>query len=273
MAREKDIRISVIIPTWNRAEMVVAAVESALKQTFEPLEILVCDDGSSDNSEARVRAIGDPRVRWVSGPRGGHPAIPRNRGIAVSQGNWLAFLDSDDVWLPEKLELQVEALRESGCFACCTDAWRLVPGQDALHPYLNGESCTLDFSSLLKDNRVICSSAIVRKDILERAGTFSTLREAEDYAMWLRVSSMTDFAYIGSPLLVYRDDPKNSVRAKDRGRWDQRIDIMRDLAKWCEQAAVNNVGYTLHIARKEHKLARIKKLLSTLTHLKKNMRQ
>src|SRR5262249_7122187 len=99
--------VSVIIPTWNRAATVMAAVESALAQTHAPLEVLVCDDGSSDDSAQRVGALPDPRVRWLPGPRGGRPAIPRNRGIAAARGEWLAFLDSDDEWLPDKLERQL----------------------------------------------------------------------------------------------------------------------------------------------------------------------
>src|SRR5262245_1813867 len=100
-------KISVIIPTWNRAQSVKRAISSALRQTHPPHEILVCDDGSTDNTEEVVRAMGDSRVRWIAGPHAGCPAVPRNRGIAASKGDWIAFLDSDDAWLPEKLEAQI----------------------------------------------------------------------------------------------------------------------------------------------------------------------
>ena len=76
--------VSVIIPTWNRAATVVAAVESALAQTHAPLEVLVCDDGSTDDSEQRIRALSDRRVRWLPGPRGGRPAIPRKASARVA---------------------------------------------------------------------------------------------------------------------------------------------------------------------------------------------
>src|SRR5512135_2903291 len=121
--------VSVIIPTWNRRETLERAVRSALDQTVVPQEVLVCDDGSTDDSRRIVEAIGDPRVRWVEGPRGGRPAIPRNRGIRESSGEWLAFLDSDDEWMRDKLARQLAAAAGSGCRAVCTNAERFIPGR------------------------------------------------------------------------------------------------------------------------------------------------
>ncbi len=92
--------VSVIIPTWNAAATIKTAVLSALRQTYPPLEILVCEDGSTDNSKEIVESLNDARVRWLTGPHAGQPAIPRNRGIRKATGQWLAFLDSDDEWLP-----------------------------------------------------------------------------------------------------------------------------------------------------------------------------
>lgn len=100
-------KISVIIPTWNRAETLGKAISSALNQTFPPFEIVVCGvDGSPDQEIFNL--INDPRMRWIEGGRDGLASIPRNRGIKASRGEWLAFLDSDDEWLPDKLEKQLE---------------------------------------------------------------------------------------------------------------------------------------------------------------------
>ena len=84
------IDITVIIPTWNRANVIKVAINSALKQTYTPLEILVCDDGSTDETKRIISEIDNPIVKWVSGKRSGSPAIPRNKGIALAKGNWIA---------------------------------------------------------------------------------------------------------------------------------------------------------------------------------------
>ncbi|HBF33411.1 TPA: hypothetical protein DDW35_02485, partial [Candidatus Sumerlaeota bacterium] len=163
---------SVIIPTWNRASTVLTAIGSALNQTHPPLEVLVCDDASTDNTEELVRSLGDPRVIWLSGPRGGRPAIPRNRGIRVARGEWVAFLDSDDAWLPEKMEKQFTLAQALHCQAACTNAVKIVPKQPDFHetllPWNSGERITL--ADQIATNNVITSSVALQRDLLLRAG-------------------------------------------------------------------------------------------------------
>jgi len=143
--------VSVVIPTWNRADRLVEAIRSALEQSAPVLEVLICDDGSTDDSAERVATLAavDPRVRWLPGARGGRPAIPRNRGIAASRGEWLAFLDSDDTWLPGKLEAQLAAARGQGCAAVSSNALRMVDGRDA-GPLLAWPRPLLRFGDLLQ---------------------------------------------------------------------------------------------------------------------------
>ncbi|HTF03668.1 MAG TPA: glycosyltransferase family 2 protein, partial [Bacteroidia bacterium] len=117
--------VSVIIPTWNRAHTLGAAVKSVLEQTHPVLEILVCDDGSTDHTEQVLASFNDPRIRIVKGPRAGRPAVPRNRGIAEATGDWVAFLDSDDTWLPTKTEKQLNALSHAHAMIACCNAWKV----------------------------------------------------------------------------------------------------------------------------------------------------
>jgi teichuronic acid biosynthesis glycosyltransferase TuaG len=227
--------ISVIIPTWNRATTIGAAVRSALAQTVRPLEVLVCDDGSTDGSEEAVRAISDPRVRWVPGDRGGRPAIPRNRGIREARGDWLAFLDSDDVWFPEKLERQIGAANVLRCGAVCSNAFRVVPDGGIGGELLAWRSPRVTFGDLVRENQVICSSALVERTLLEKAGGFPEdpqLKAIEDYALWLKIATMTDFAFVGIPLLYYRDDPSSSVRNEHRGESERRKAVYDDFTRW-----------------------------------------
>lgn len=231
-----DMSVSVIIPTWNRADTIKAAVLSALNQTNPPLEVLVCDDGSSDDTEQVVHGLiqQDARVKWLPGPRGGRPAIPRNRGISHSRGEWVAFLDSDDEWLPTKLERQFELLDRTGCRAACSNALRLVPNEGVVGTLLDWQGETLTFDDLLAVNNVVCCSALVHRSVLDSTGGFSegiNLRAVEDYALWLRVATQTDFAYVAEPQVLYRDDAPNSVRAGAR-YWPQRYSVLADLHVW-----------------------------------------
>lgn len=228
--------ISVIIPTWNRADSLVCAIKSALAQTLPPLEILVCDDGSTDETEKVLSAFNDDRVVWLPGKRTGLPACPRNRGILKSRGNWIAFLDDDDAWLPNKLQRQIDALRISGCLASCCDAFRVKSNTDELlDTLLDLKNERLDFDDLLEVNKVICSSVLVRKDILLIAGGFSenaSLKAGEDYALWLRIATLTGFAVVPEPLLIYLDIPHQSVRKDGMDAENKYLAVLDDFHIW-----------------------------------------
>ncbi len=227
--------VSVIIPTWNRAKTLKKAIESALNQTVQPLEILVCDDGSTDESKEIVESINDTSVKWIEGYRAGRPAIPRNRGIKESKGEWLAFLDSDDEWLPEKLELQLKLAKELNCKASCTNAYRIIPNRNDKTLYLEYKKSMLSFNELIKDNYIICSSAIIHKSLIEKVEGFpqeSWVKTSEDYGLWLRVAMISDFAYLDQPLVLYNDDPKTSFRSLDPDGWTQKKNVLRSFFCW-----------------------------------------
>ncbi len=148
-------KISVIIPTWNRAETLGKAISSALNQTFPPFEIVVCGvDGSPDQEIFNL--INDPRMRWIEGGRDGLASIPRNRGIKASRGEWLAFLDSDDEWLPDKLEKQLEQAKKMNSGAVCSDAIRYVPSQGHVGEYIDILEGLISFPLL----KIIALSAV-----------------------------------------------------------------------------------------------------------------
>ncbi len=227
--------VSIVIPTWNRADSIEKAITSALDQTHAPLEILVCDDGSTDRTEEIVRAIDDPRVKWLPGPRGGCPAIPRNRGINASRGEWLAFLDSDDSWLPNKLAEQFLALKNGSCQAACSNAFRNVPPEGIVGTLIEWNKPRITFITLLHDNKVITSSVLVRRSLLELSEGFPedhALKVGEDYSLWLRVATQTDFAYVNAALVEYRDDPVNSVRAESVAEDLQRSRVLHNFRQW-----------------------------------------
>ncbi len=228
--------ISVIIPTWNRATTIAAAINSALCQIYPVTEVLVCDDGSDDNTKQIVEEFikNDDRVKWIEGTRAGLPAVPRNRGIKASTGEWIAFLDSDDEWLPEKIQSQMQQLSAISCKASCTNAFRFISKTQNAGHYFKLKINEISFNQLLQTNYVICSSAIIHRSLISVVTEFpedSTFKAIEDYSFWLKVATQTNFAYVSEPCIKYYDIPSNSIR-KDGDANSQKKIIFNDWIKW-----------------------------------------
>jgi glycosyltransferase involved in cell wall biosynthesis len=209
--------ISIIIPTWNRADKIKKAIRSVQNQTISDWELLICDDGSTDNTDRLVKTLQneDKRIKWIPGEHLGKPATPRNRGIKQAKGEWIAFLDSDDEWLPEKLEKQLKIIKEKKLMASSTNAFRLIPSTQEKKIYSRYHKSKILFKDLIKSNKIITSSVLIKKSIFKDDFYFPENTEfsvGEDYCLWLKIATQNDFAYIEEPLLTYRDDPKNSVR-------------------------------------------------------------
>ena len=200
-------KVSVIIPTHNRAALLGNAIQSVLDQTFEDFELLVVDDGSEDHPEQVVRSFSDPRVRFIRHPvaRGGGAA--RNTGIQNTHGPFVAFLDDDDAWYPEKLDLQV-ALLEKGARKLA-----LVYGGydigDASGAQLTGTKTPIARGNLrhqLLSSNVIggTSLILVRRAALEHIGGFDeNLPSFQDHDLYLRLSEHYKFDFVPNPLLRY----------------------------------------------------------------------
>lgn len=189
---QKRPLISVIIPTYNRAHLVGRAIQSVLNQTFQDFEIIVVDDGSTDNTEEVVRAFNDPRIHYIRHKGNYGASAARNTGIRVAKGEYVAFLDSDDEWSPTKLELQVRAFR------ALDDSYALVFGciehvDEEGVPIAIGKlpmSHSL-FHQLLRRNVLgSCSGAMIRKSVLSEVGGFDErLPARQDLDLWLRISA------------------------------------------------------------------------------------
>ncbi len=202
--RHGDIKVTTIIPTFNRAELLAQALESVLQQSVTPDEIIVVDDGSTDDTP-EVLLLHKDRVRIIRQENRGVSAA-RNRGIQNARHEWLAFLDSDDLWLPRKLETQIKALQEQGEYKVCytNEEWRKNnvwknPGKK--HQKYSGwiyEKC-------LPLCIISPSSVILHKSVFETVGLFDeNLPACEDYDLWLRVASRFPVLYLPQRLIVKR---------------------------------------------------------------------
>ena len=203
--------VSVVIPTYNRCDLLVEAIGSVQRQTVRDLEILVCDDGSSDGSAAAVETLArsDERVRWLPGERSGFPGIVRNRGIRAARGEWIAFQDSDDLWLPHKLERQLGLQRSApGAQFIYSHAAALWPSgaTQRMTPFRIRRSGRV-FETFLLYSVVHTPTVLVRRALLERAGLFDErmpLRVGEDYELYLRLAAEVPFHFVDEDLVHCR---------------------------------------------------------------------
>lgn len=171
-------RISVVIPAYNAERTIIRTLESVFAQTFPPHEIIVVDDGSQDRTAEVVSQLA-PRVRLIRQGNAG-PAAARNHGIREATGEWIALLDSDDTWLPEKLQRQARELRPDVALVHCY----IVEAVDEV-------DAELDFETLWRGNRIGTSSVILSKSAFNAVGGFNEDRRmmgVEDYNLWLRLA-------------------------------------------------------------------------------------
>jgi len=222
-------RVSVVIPTYNRAGLLVTALKSAFSQTYEDLEIIVADDGSTDDTREVLKGLQRP-ISCIRLEHSGHPGRVRNAALRVARGEYVAFLDSDDQWLPTKLQRQTAVLdRRKDVGLVCANAL-VAPGSgDTLKHYLRedqGKSGHV-LRQLLEDNFIITSTALIRRSLLTQTGLFCEdprVRTAEDYDLWLRVAASSEIAYLPEPLAIYRDEPALSTRGQQ-----SRTDYLRSM--------------------------------------------
>ena len=212
--------VSVVMAAKNYARFLPQAVESVFAQTVADWELLVIDDGSTDHTPKAVRPfLADKRVRYVRSDKLGQPRA-KNLGVRLSRGEFVAFLDADDAWLPTKLERQLAAFRANpaaGVAYCrrtlMDEAGNLLPPKGE-PPFPSGRVRAEMFTR----NFVCFSSAVVRREVFSRVGAFDPEWDlAIDYDLWLRVAGHVGFAFVDEPLVLYRTGHGNlSKKLADR---------------------------------------------------------
>ena len=198
-----EILVSVVMPAYNCAASIGDSIESVLCQDV-PLELIVVNDRSPDDLDAAMaKYLTDERVVYVTNEKNMGAAMSRNRAMEMARGKYIAFLDSDDIWLPGKLKKQVEILEKSGNVLCCTARSLMTPeGVDDGRILPVAE--VISYRDLLRHNCIACSSVLIRT---EAAREFPMGHEDshEDYIMWLQVlRKYGDARGINEPLLRYR---------------------------------------------------------------------
>ncbi|HEX7051019.1 MAG TPA: glycosyltransferase [Longimicrobiales bacterium] len=200
--------LSVVIPTYNRLRLLRETIESVRAQTYAHWELIVVDDGSTDGTAEYVAGLGDPKIRLVGAERSGSPAVARNIGIGHARGEYVAFLDHDDIWMPGKLEAQVAALaNRPEADWCYTRLWQIDPAGRSLGQYDDsvpfGGAALLDAIGLKPG--ITTSAVVVRRALLERMGGFDPyLTGCEDLDLWIRLRRESEPVAIIEPLTRIR---------------------------------------------------------------------
>jgi glycosyltransferase involved in cell wall biosynthesis len=202
--------VSVVVLTFNREALLRETIASILAQDFPDLELIVVDNMSVDGTQAYVRGIADPRVRYLRNANGGVLSVNRNLAIRHAAGEFIAFCDDDDLWLPQKLGRQVQAMRAApGAGLCFTNGVAFRDSEVVIARLVAGKKhlARRSFWGLLMENTVPSCSALVRRSALEEVGLFDESPElvaVEDYELWLRIARCFALAFVDEPLVRVR---------------------------------------------------------------------
>lgn len=202
--------VSVILPTWNRLGMLREAVSSVQRQSERSLELLIVDDGSADGTAEWVASLEDPRIRFLPGAHSGRPGVVRNRGLRRARGRWIAFLDSDDRWHPEKLRRQLEAHADQPEALWSYTGRRLLDSEgqpldeEGYRPWTARAGWIFE-DLLVHDAMVALPTVIVDRGFLQEVGGFDEgLALSEDYELWLRLALASPVLVVDAPLAEIR---------------------------------------------------------------------
>lgn len=205
MEREK---VSIIIPTYNRAYCIERSIRSVLAQTYQEFELLIVDDGSSDNTQDVVNSIGDERIRYIKMPENKGVAAARNEGIRQASYEYIAFQDSDDVWKPDKLEKQIQALSknpQAGLIYCAYECYE-EDGSIGITPDEGMPLCDKQgdiYHKLLCRNTIGAPTVLARKECFMKAGLFcERMTCLEDWELFVRIAKEYEILFLEEPLVI-----------------------------------------------------------------------
>lgn len=214
-------KISIVMPNYNKASFVDSAIQSVLNQTYTHFELIIIDDGSTDNSVEIINSIKDNRIKLIKQKNSG-AAVARNNGIKNAQYDYIAFLDSDDIWLPwflEKMNSLIIQFPEAGAYCCNYLKEKVELNKDYSKYYSdNSDDYLIDnyFNSVLYGSEsMTASTTVVKKEVFKKCGAFPVgLNNWEDFDMWLRVALYNDVCYTNCICAVYNDVPNSASRNK-----------------------------------------------------------
>ncbi|MBF2064472.1 MAG: glycosyltransferase [Calothrix sp. C42_A2020_038] len=206
-------KVSIVIPAYNTIKYLPDTLSSVWSQTFTDFEVLVVDDGSSDNIQEWASQVTDPRFKFISQPNRGVSAA-RNTGILAARGKYIALLDADDIWAPTKLETHVACLDQNPQVGLVSSWTAMINAQGLPTGRLMKSTANgYVYKQLLVKNTIDCPSVLVRRSCFDKVGLFNTkIRYNEDWEMWIRIAACYQFSVIPEPLVYYRQHPSSASK-------------------------------------------------------------
>ncbi len=215
--------VSIIIPTYNRAKYLALTLESITQQTYQDFEVIVVDDGTPSNENEIICSKFD-KVLYYKIKNTGGPATPRNIGIQKASGKYIAFVDDDDLWLPQKLDIQVKILDTNPDFGLVHSCCQVINEEGILQNIIIGRPGSIDVKhgdvrmKMMGNWTIMMPTPLVRKDVIINTGFFNEIipPALEDVEYWTRCSFITKFYYIDEPLVQYRVHSNNISSEKKK---------------------------------------------------------
>lgn len=198
--------VSVIMPVYNSEKFVEQAVESVIKQTYRQWELIIINDSSTDNTRKVICNLAqkDERIRFYENEVNIGVSKTRNKAVNLARGEWVAFLDSDDMWAEEKLQHQMELIDKQNNVQLVFSGSAFVNENGKMADYVLHVPERIGYKDLLKQNLISCSSVLVKKEYVKKY-VMPGDKLHEDYTVWLRILQNEEYAYgIDEPLLIYR---------------------------------------------------------------------
>lgn len=243
------------MPAYNAEKTIREAVNSVIAQTEKDWELIVIDDGSKDNTSTILTEFAkfDSRIRFLQNEKNSGVSYTRNRAVELAEGEWIAFLDSDDMWQPEKLEKQLALSQKHPEMVICYTASSFIDDTGTPYKYVMSAIEKLTYKDLLYKNLMSCSSVMIRASIMKDI-KMPNDNMHEDYFVWLTVLRKHKIAYgINEPLLVYRlcNNSKSSNRIKSA---KMLFNSYRAIGYNLFKAVILVLRYTIYSIQKRRKI-------------------
>jgi glycosyltransferase involved in cell wall biosynthesis len=271
--------VTVIIPTYNRRSLIREAIESVITQTYKNWELVVVDDGSTDGTKDFIKSISDQRIRLVELQHWGNIAQVRNAGVEAASGEWIAFLDSDDTWLPQKLEIQIGLLLKEkkrwgyGGFELMNEEGKTIPIKyGSFYPFSGWISRQL----ITGEATVPIGSLIIERNFFNELNGFNThpkLFCREDYELTLRLALHAEVSAVPNTLVRVRDHSKRTTNSFTNGP-ERTANVYKHFYKSCKDRELKMLchkQYAYHLADAGEKNLYQKKYLRAIKYFYKSI--
>jgi glycosyltransferase involved in cell wall biosynthesis len=252
----KNKFVSIIMPTYNRANIISDSISSVLNQTHTFFEFIIIDDGSTDETSSVVNAFNDERIFYTKIKHSGLPAVARNYGAGISHGDLLAFIDDDDLWMVNKLKkcLQIKSeLNDQIAIICSNEYYMDADGNKSnILLQTNYESHYIRPENLIFENIVSSSTVVLERKIFDEVGGFSQssdYKAVEDYHLWLTINCNNLIYYYNEPLGYYRNHA-DSIRFVDHFGMQREINVLLYiLCKYTSNFVNNKYFIVIHVIK------------------------